>query len=122
MTTQVETREAIQLAIFASPRMGNTWLRALLKTAYDLSDFAAHRIDEIPWDSLPDRSLVNLHFGPSAMLRERLGMRRAVVIARHPLDTLISILHYASHQPGSNGWVGGAGGNEDSIRTRHARF
>jgi len=116
MTTQVETREAIQLAIFASPRMGNTWLRALLKTAYDLSDFAAHGIDEIPWDALPARSLVNLHYPPSELLRERLGASRAIVIARHPIDTLISVLHYASHQAGSNGWVGGAGGNEDQIR------
>lgn len=116
MTTQVETREAIQLAIFASPRMGNTWLRALLKTAYDLTDFAAHGIDEIPWDSLPPRSLVNLHYAPSEALRERLGASRPIVIARHPIDTLISVLHYASHHPGSNGWVGGAGGNEDGIR------
>jgi hypothetical protein len=116
MTTQVETRDAIQLAIFASPRMGNTWLRALLKTVYDLADFAAHGIDEIPWDALPSRHLVNLHYPPSDALHELLGATRAIVIARHPIDALISVLHYSSFHPGSNGWVGGAGGNEDQIR------
>ena len=116
MTTQVETREALRLAIFASPRMGNTWLRALLKTAYDLSDFAAHGVEEIPWETLPPRHLVNLHYPPSQELRERMGATRPLVIARHPIDALISVLHYSSHHPGSNGWVGGAGGSEDHIR------
>jgi len=109
---------ALRLAIFGTPRCGNTWFRALLKTAYGLADYAEHDPADIPWDSLPPRSLVNLHAMPDDGLRERLRSLeiRPLVIARHPLDALISILHFAPHHRASNGWLLGRGGGEDAIR------
>ena len=115
MATQEETAAALQLAIFATPRSGNTWLRALLKTAYGLEEYAALHIADIPWERLPARSIVNLHHLPSEMFRERMANCRSIVIARHPLDTLISILHFAAQRTKTSGWVSGLGGNEDAI-------
>ena len=37
------------------------------------------------------------------------------VLARHPLDVLISILHFARHEPETANWLNGAGGDERSI-------
>jgi hypothetical protein len=116
MNTQAEPRERLQLAILATPRSGNTWLRALLKTAYRLEEYAALHIADIPWSELPARSIVNLHHLPSEMLRERMSNCRTIVIARHPLDTLISILHFAAQRTKTAGWISGLGGNEDGIR------
>jgi hypothetical protein len=116
MSLQDHSADSLRLALFASPRMGNTWLRALLKFIYRLNDYAAHDPAEIPWEALPTRALVNLHVPPSPSLRAQIGDCRAIVVARHPFDTLISILHYAARRGSSSGWLGGAGGNEETIR------
>ena len=40
---------------------------------------------------------------------------RVIVVSRHPLDVLISILHFAGHEPETARWLGGAFGDERSI-------
>ena len=37
------------------------------------------------------------------------------MLARHPLDVLVSILHFASHEPQTARWLDGEGGDESSI-------
>src|SRR5918993_5848391 len=94
----------VKLAIFGTPRSGNTWFRSLLTTAFGLTDYAMHDPKGIPWDSLPSRVVVNLHATPDDFLRGRLRTLgiRPIVIARHPLDALISVLHFAADNLNSN--------------------
>lgn len=43
----------LRLAIVSTPRSGNTWLRKLLASMYDLPQIAVHTPREIAWQSLP---------------------------------------------------------------------
>ncbi|HEX6984777.1 MAG TPA: hypothetical protein VF170_05340, partial [Planctomycetaceae bacterium] len=117
MDPQETARQPLRLAILASPRTGNNWLRTLLVRSYGLKPFAAHDAAEIPWDALPLRAVVNLHWLPTPDLLSRLDGFRVLTLARHPLDTLISILHFAPHHEATNRWLLGRGGNEDGIRS-----
>jgi hypothetical protein len=38
-----------------------------------------------------------------------------LVTVRHPLDVLISILHFAQYEPATRRWLDGEGGNETSL-------
>jgi hypothetical protein len=105
-----------RIAILGTPRSGNTWLRAMLRSMYALPDFAEHDPADIPWDELPPHAIVNLHALPTPILRKRLADFRVVAIVRHPLDTLISILHFAPFHSASDGWLLGQGGGEGAIR------
>ena len=40
---------------------------------------------------------------------------RVLVLSRHPLDVLISILHFVRKDRETNNWLGGEGGDERSI-------
>jgi len=88
----------------------------MLRSMYGLPDFAEHDPTNIPWDDLPPDAIVNLHATPTPALCERLAGFRTVAIARHPLDTLISILHFAPFHSASDGWLLGQGGGEGAIR------
>lgn len=108
--------EPLRLAILASPRMGNSWFRHLLVSLYGVTEIAVHDPQDIPWDSLPPRVVLNIHWLPEPEFVERLGGFRVLTLARHPLDTLISILHFAPYRPDTNRWLLGLGGDEDAIR------
>jgi len=106
-----------RLAIVSTPRSGNTWLRYILAKLYQLDQFAVHTPDALDWRTLPENCVVQLHWHNTVELRSLLceyGFRVAV-IARHPLDVLISILHFAPHEPQTACWLMGEAGNEESI-------
>ena len=105
-----------RIAVVSTPRTGNTWLRHLLTTLYDLSGIVANGPADVDWASLPDRCVLQIHWRPHAEFRERLRQYgfRVVVMARHPIDVLISILHFAVLEP-TGRWLEGEGGNEHSI-------
>lgn len=111
-------RSRLRIAIVATPRSGNTWLKGLLGSLYDMPDIICDRPDEVPWETLPDRCVLQLHWCPEPELIELFQRHdiRPVTIARHPLDTLISMLHFCTTWPGTSLWFGGRCGNEDSIR------
>lgn len=88
----------------------------MLRSMYVLPDFAEHDPANIPWDELPPDAIVNLHATPTRAICERLTGFRIITIARHPLDTLISILHFAPFHSASDGWLLGQGGGEGAIR------
>lgn len=94
----------LRLALISTPRSGNTWLRALLAAIFDLEQIAAHFPDEIDWENLPRRCVIQIHWGPKPWFRKRLQQHgvRVVVLARHPLDVLMSWLNhtYYVHQDG----------------------
>lgn len=92
-------------------------MRRLLAGVFELEEHAVHVPADLRWDELPARSALQLHWPPVPSfvgeLREH-GFH-AVVLVRHPLDTLISILHFAPHEPQTACWLDGAFGDERAI-------
>jgi tRNA (mo5U34)-methyltransferase len=92
------------------------WIRSIVARALNLPVFASNNPGEISWSSLPDRCLVAMHWRHSAAFERflrREGFRIAVT-SRHPLDVLVSILHF-SVQPVTARWLEGECGNENSL-------
>jgi len=107
----------LRLAVIATPRSGHTWLRLMIQQALELEALPAHHPDECPWQDLPQRFLLAVHWRRTHEFEERLADHgfRIIGIHRHPLDTLISILHSSLHDVQSHRWLNGEGGNEDGI-------
>jgi len=108
---------ALRVAVVSSPRSGNMWLRRLLVAAYGLEERSAHTPDEIDWEALPERCALQLHWHRTPEFRRLLRRHgfSVAVIARHPLDILVSILHFAPHEPQTARWLDGEGGDEASL-------
>jgi hypothetical protein len=93
------------------------WLRRLLVAAYGLEERSAHAPDEVDWEALPERCALQLHWRRTPEFRQtlkRYGFSVAV-LARHPLDVLVSILHFAPHEPQTARWLDGEGGDETPL-------
>jgi hypothetical protein len=108
----------LRIAIVSSPRSGNMWLRRLLRTSYGLDERSAFRPDELDWERLPDRCVLQFHWHRTPEFRELLERYgySVVVLARHPLDVLVSILHFSAHEPDTARWLDGEGGDESILR------
>jgi hypothetical protein len=93
------------------------WLRRLLTAAYGLEERSAHTPDELDWETLPERCALQLHWHRTPEFREQLEQYGFSVgaIARHPLDVLVSILHFAPHEPQTARWLDGEGGDEAQL-------
>lgn len=107
----------LRIAIISTPRSGNTWLRKLLASMYELPQIAAHTPIEVPWQSLPEKIILQLHWSSNCDFISLLAKHRfiPVAIARHPLDILISVLHFAAWESQTARWLDGEAGNEISI-------
>jgi hypothetical protein len=101
----------------STPRVGNMWLRRQLVALFGLEERSAHTPDEVHWESLPEACVLQLHWPRTRGFVRTLEQHgfRVLVISRHPLDVLISILHFAGHEPETNRWLDGAFGGEGSI-------
>jgi hypothetical protein len=110
--------EGPRVAVVSTPRSGNTWLRRLLGTAYDVPQFAAHTPSGVDWDGLPGGCILQLHWLPTEILTARLTAHRfaTVALARHPLDVLLSVLHFCQREAATGRWLDGRGGDETSLR------
>jgi len=106
-----------KIAIISTPRSGNTWLRKLLSSAYAIPELAFHTPSEVPWSELPEGCALQIHWDRTVEIVELLKFHqfRVVALARHPLDVLISILQFASHERDTSRWLDAFGGNENSI-------
>lgn len=107
----------LRIALLSTPRSGNTWFRRLVATMYQLQERAEHSPEALDWSTLPERVILQLHWRyqePLISLLER-HQFRVVVLSRHPLDLLISILHFAAHEAGTARWLEGEGGDERTI-------
>ena len=107
----VKKKIPIKLAIISSPRSGNTWMRHLLKTAYDLEEIAVHTPQELFIQELPEQLVAQIHWLPEKTFCDSLTRQaiKVISIARHPLDTLLSIWHFIQHEPNTVLWLDGAG-------------
>lgn len=121
---QVETGGAraappLRIAIISTPRSGNTWLRRILAGAYLAEELAVHTPDDVDWERLPDGNLVlQLHWSRSIEFESLLRKHgfRTIVLHRHPLDVLLSILQFAPREPQTSLWLSGKGGDEQGIQ------
>lgn len=106
-----------RIAIVGTPRSGNTWLRRMLAEACAAAEYAAHRPSDLQWERLPARCVLQLHWHRDAKFASLLQSYRfkLVILSRHPLDVLLSILHFAPHEPDTARWLDGAGGSESAI-------
>jgi len=117
---------SIRQAIVSTPRSGNTYLRMMLAHLYHLDQQAFYTPEEVPWRQLSENLIFLLHWPPMDDFRANLKQSniQPIVIARHPLDLLVSILRFAQHSPDTHNWIGGMGGNEDKLKgatpTSHA--
>jgi hypothetical protein len=103
----------LRLALLSTPRSGNNWLRELLGKLYQVPSHAAHNPEDVDWAGLPRDCIFAIHWQrvPSFVrLLQGQGFR-VIVLARHPLDVLISILQFCWRSP-TERWLEGEGGNE----------
>jgi hypothetical protein len=130
-------RGRLRLAVISTPRSGNTWVRMQLASLYGLEQISAHFPDEIDWEHLPERCVLQIHWYPIADFVARLAAHgvRVIVLARHPMDVLMSWLNlvYYKHQDGvckgqgactECGIVGASPGSEafvDYVRSYYGR-
>jgi Sulfotransferase domain len=106
----------IRLAIVSTPRSGNNWLQHLLSRAYDLPRLSPANLPNVRWDALPGECVLILHWRRDPTLLRLLAEHRfrVVSLARHPLDVLISILHFTLREM-TDGWLQGEAGGERAI-------
>jgi hypothetical protein len=110
----------MKLAVISTPRSGNTWLRYLLASVYGLEQHAVHEPAAFDWNGAADNCIVQMHWHRSEQLLDLLKRNqfKVVTIGRHPLDVLISILHFSKNEPQTRSWLLGEGGDETAIHGR----
>jgi len=109
--------DQLRLLLAGTPRSGNTWLRRLIMSMYGLTELAAHSPQKVDWDALPERCILQLHWLPEASFLAQLNQYgfRVLVLARHPLDVLLSMLRFVKNKAETFHWLAGLGGTEASI-------
>lgn len=97
----------MRIAIVSSPRSGNTWLRHILRDSFALQEMAVHNY--LDADCIPERCVFQLHWYREPNFQAFLSENQfqVVTVARHPLDILISVLHFVRHEPETSKWLGG---------------
>ena len=117
VTNPPGSNDRLRLALVSTPRSGNTWLRNMLAGALELHEHATHRPSDVDWDALPERLILHIHWHRReefVALLEQHGFR-VVVICRHSLDVLLSLLTYVQHSPNTASWLDGLGGDERDL-------
>lgn len=109
--------QSVRVAILSTPRSGNTWLRYLLASAYRVPEVAVHKMGDSDWAMLPRECVLQLHSNRTPKMRARLAEHgfRVVTVARHPLDTLVSIIPFALLDGDTHHWLQGTGGDESGL-------
>jgi hypothetical protein len=109
--------DPLRIAVVSTPRAGNTWVRHLLGTAYEVPHFARHALAAEDWAALPPEVVLQIHWRRDPAFEAKLAGHgfRVVTVARHPLDVLVSVLHFCIYESESEHWLLGAGGSEAEI-------
>jgi hypothetical protein len=114
MSPPRSAHDRLRLAIVSTPRSGNTWVREALGRIYDVKHFARHIVRDGDWRELPDECLLQIHwrYEPDFLMRLQENGFRVLVVARHPFDVLLSILHVVIYDVDSERWLNGRYGHE----------
>ena len=109
--------EIFRVAILSTPRAGSTWLRRLLNSVYSMPQVVLDNPVYVDWEQLPRRCIMQLHWkcDPALVFTLKTNGFRLLTVCRHPLDVLISILHFSSVHAGTSSWLDGRGGDERAI-------
>lgn len=101
-------REKMQIAIVSSPRCGTTWARMVLARALNLEEIAVFNWQDLPRE-LPEACVLSIHWyrEPNFQSFLRQNNFRLIVLARHPLDVLLSVLHFIRYEPLTARWLEG---------------
>ena len=97
-----------RIAIISTPRSGNTWVRSVLAHALTLEEIAVHNPRDIQ-DVLPQRLILQVHWyrEPNFQAFLRNEGFQVLVLRRHPLDVLLSVLSFVQREPGVARWLEG---------------
>jgi hypothetical protein len=97
-----------RIAIIGTPRSGNTWIRHVLRDTLNLSEYAVHNYRDLP-AFLEDRVVLQIHWPREPGFQEFLVKRdfKIIVPVRHPLDVLVSVLHFVRREPLTARWLEG---------------
>lgn len=103
--------QPLRLAVIGTPRSGNTWVRGLFASLYGLVELAVDRPEQLDWDHLPSRCILQIHQYPDPSFDALIARHgfRVLTPARHPLDVLISALNYAQHTLTAPEWTDATG-------------
>jgi tRNA (mo5U34)-methyltransferase len=107
---------ADRIFLACTPRTGSLWTRTVVARSVNLPSMAVNNPGEVNWSALPDRCLVAMHWRHSPAFESFVRSQgfRVLVTARHPLDVLVSILHFASKEKSAR-WLEGECGDERAI-------
>jgi hypothetical protein len=97
----------MRIAIVSSPRSGNSWLRGLFRDSLELHEVAVHNyLDAV---TIPEKCVLQLHWYREPNFQRFLAENDfwVITVARHPLDILISVLHFVRYEPETAKWLGG---------------
>ena len=97
----------MRIAIISSPRSGNTWLRRILVTGLGLEEIAVHNYLEVP--HVPEQCALQVHWYREPNFQKFLTCHgfKVITLARHPLDVLLSVLHFMKYEPETARWLEG---------------
>jgi hypothetical protein len=98
----------MRLAVIGTPRSGNSLLRKTLARAHGLDETASHDPAFLLGD-LALGTVAQVHAPYSPELHASLRKRSVIVVTprRHPLDVLLSMLHFAQFEPDVSYWLDG---------------
>jgi hypothetical protein len=110
-------RSRVRVAVIATPRCGNTWVRMMLAHVLELDQLPVHHPADLDWTRLPEHVVIQLHWPRTAYLQSLLAGAgvNVVTVSRHPFDVLVSILRFAQTEPDTIEWLWGSGGDEESL-------
>jgi Sulfotransferase domain len=114
MSPPRSAHDRLRVAIVSTPRSGNTWVREALGRIYDVKHLARHIMRDADWRELPHECLLQIHWRREPQFVQQLQENgfRVLVVARHPFDVLLSILHVVIYDVDSERWLDGRGGDE----------
>ncbi len=91
----------MKILIVSTPKTGNTWVKNLLGSAYDLPirDDVIESFSESVFDAFGPRWIVTQHYYPESNLLKWVKKNDVVLVTtiRHPADVFVSLYHYSSN-------------------------
>ena len=96
-----------RFAIVSAPRSGNSWVRRVLCDALGIEEDAQHNY--LDFRDMPDAIGIQIHWPREPNFQKFLKDNgfRPVVMLRHPLDILCSVMHFIQHEPATSRWLEG---------------
>jgi hypothetical protein len=97
-----------RIAVVSSPRSGNSWIRSAIAGALGWEELAVHNYLDVPL-AIPNRCFLQIHWYREPNFQNWLKANHfsVLTVARHPLDILLSALHYVNFEPETARWLEG---------------